>query len=109
MGTRYVIYCPFEGSKPVPNNVWPLVRVAQENPPLSQKEAWLFPVMGSCVLFSLYLAFKFLGKEFVNLLLGLYFAVIGLVLLQQTLSPVVGLVLSSVSLAPRACGVVFSP
>lgn len=72
--------------------VWTL----QEDPALSQKEAWMFPVMGSCVLFSLYIAFKFLGKDMVNLLLGAYFAVLGMLVMQQTLAPLFAMVLRSV-------------
>jgi len=63
---------------------------------MSQQEAWMFPVFGSCVLFSLYIAFKFLGKDVVNLLMGLYFAAISILVVQQTLAPVIGTLLASV-------------
>ena len=68
----------------------------QENPSLSQQEAWLFAVIGSCVLFSLYVALRFFGKDVVNLLLGLYFAVIGAIMLQQTLSSLLSTFMTSV-------------
>jgi minor histocompatibility antigen H13 len=38
---------------------------------MTAKDAYMFPVMGSAVLFSLYLLFKFLDKELVNMLLTL--------------------------------------
>jgi hypothetical protein len=39
---------------------------------MTAKDAYMFPVMGSAVLFSLYLLFKFLDKDLVNMLLTLY-------------------------------------
>ncbi|KAF8517665.1 signal peptide peptidase-domain-containing protein [Gautieria morchelliformis] len=44
---------------------------------LSSSDAYLFPVLASAALLGLYLVFKYLGKEWVNWLLGWYFAVIG--------------------------------
>lgn len=44
---------------------------------LSSDSAWLLPVLGSVVLFTLYLAFRYFDKNMVNLLLGLYFTVAG--------------------------------
>ena len=40
---------------------------------MSKKDAALFPVIGSVVLFSLYGAFKWFGKDAVNKLLAVYF------------------------------------
>lgn len=40
-------------------------------------DAYIFPVLGSIVLVSLYLAFKYLDKAMVNMLLGGYFALLG--------------------------------
>ncbi|KAH8828460.1 signal peptide peptidase-domain-containing protein [Flagelloscypha sp. PMI_526] len=45
---------------------------------LTKEDAWLFPVMGSGVLLSLYLILKYLGKEWINYILGWYFAFIGI-------------------------------
>lgn len=50
---------------------------SDESQSLNSKSAWLFPVIGSAVLFSLYLAFKFLDREMLNLVLGAYFALTG--------------------------------
>ncbi|KAJ2959911.1 hypothetical protein NQZ79_g4694 [Umbelopsis isabellina] len=44
---------------------------------LSANDAWMFPVFGSAVLFSLYLLFRFLDKEYINYLLTAYFALLG--------------------------------
>lgn len=44
---------------------------------LTSENAYFFPVLGSIVLFSLYLAFKYLDKQMVNLLLSLYFVFAG--------------------------------
>lgn len=44
---------------------------------LTSSDAWLFPIIGSFVLFSMYLAFKFLDRIWVDRILGVYFAVVG--------------------------------
>jgi len=44
---------------------------------MTAKDAYMFPVYGSLVLFSLYLAFKFLDKELLTLVLRFYFSIIG--------------------------------
>ena len=37
----------------------------------------MFPIMGSAVLFGLYLLFNFFSKEYINYLLTAYFAILG--------------------------------
>ena len=44
---------------------------------MKQKNAWMFPVMGSAVLFGLYLLFKFFNEKYLNVLLHIYFTLIG--------------------------------
>ncbi|SCV71897.1 BQ2448_4591 [Microbotryum intermedium] len=44
---------------------------------LIAQDAYLFPILGSVVLFSLYLAFTLLNKEMINRVLGAYLALIG--------------------------------
>ena len=44
---------------------------------LTSSDAWLFPVMGSAVLFGMFLIFKYLNKDYVNMLLGGYFGLVG--------------------------------
>ena len=45
--------------------------------PMTAKEAAQFPLYGSAMLFSLYVAFKYFDKDMINLLLAFYFSAIG--------------------------------
>ena len=62
---------------------------------LRSEDAYQFPIVGSISLFSLYLAVKFLGKEYVNLLISGYFGMVGVVAVTATLSPLIGLIITS--------------
>jgi minor histocompatibility antigen H13 len=53
---------------------------------LSAKDAYKFPIIGSLSLFGLYLAFKFFDKNSINLILSLYFSLIGVFTLTNTFS-----------------------
>lgn len=44
---------------------------------VSAEDAWWFPVIGSSVLFGLFLLFKYFSKEYINMLLSGYFALAG--------------------------------
>lgn len=44
---------------------------------MSSDHAWLFPVFGSAVLLSLYLAFKYLEKDMILMVINAYFALAG--------------------------------
>jgi hypothetical protein len=57
---------------------------------MQTKDAYMFPVIGSVVLFSLYLVFKFLPKEYVNLVIKGYFFIFGILVLGQKLSQIFG-------------------
>jgi len=59
---------------------------------MSHKDAILFPIIASCILFGLYLLFKFLGKDYVNYLLSLYFLVLGIYAFAATFEPVIAAV-----------------
>ncbi|CAG8476909.1 6667_t:CDS:2 [Ambispora gerdemannii] len=48
---------------------------------LSTEDAYLFPFFGSIVLFSLYLIFKLLDKDYVNYLVNAYFSFLGIIAL----------------------------
>ncbi|KAJ3724448.1 peptidase A22B, signal peptide peptidase [Lentinula raphanica] len=50
----------------------------EQNERLSLEDAWLFPIMGSVVLFGLFVVIKFFGKEWINWLLGWYFSIAGI-------------------------------
>lgn len=54
---------------------------------LRKEDAMQFPIIGSISLFGLYLGFKFLGQDLVNLLIGGYFAAVGCGALTLTIAP----------------------
>jgi minor histocompatibility antigen H13 len=54
---------------------------------MRKEDAMQFPLMGSASLFSLYLAFKYLDKDMVNLLISIYFVSIGCLALTMTAAP----------------------
>merc|ERR1712179_390090 len=56
---------------------------------MSQKDAAMFPIIASCALFGLYLFFQFFSKEHINLLLSVYFFVLGIFALSHMISPAV--------------------
>ena len=47
----------------------------------------MFPVIGSGVLFGLYILFKYFSKEYVNLLLTAYFLFFGILAVSSTVHP----------------------
>lgn len=53
------------------------VKKEREVEVMKQKDAWLFPVFGSGVLFGLFLIFKYFNKDLINVLFHYYFSVIG--------------------------------
>jgi minor histocompatibility antigen H13 len=50
-------------------------------------DAYQFPLVGSASLFGLYLAFKYLGEVYVNLLIGAYFGLVGTFAICMTIAP----------------------
>jgi len=44
---------------------------------LTSADAWLFPILGSCTLLTLYLVLRYLDPKWVNWLLGWYFTLLG--------------------------------
>uniref|UniRef100_A0A7S0SXT6 Signal peptide peptidase n=1 Tax=Chromulina nebulosa TaxID=96789 RepID=A0A7S0SXT6_9STRA len=54
---------------------------------MTEKDVYKFPIVGSLALFSLYIAFKYFNKDIVNLILSLYFSVIGVFTLTGTFAP----------------------
>jgi len=67
---------------------------------MTQSEAAKFPLIGSAVLFSLFLVLKFIPKDLVNKVLAFYFAAVGVLALVGTYLPFVERILP-VSLASR--------
>jgi len=66
---------------------------------MKTKDAYMFPVIGSVVLFSLYLVFKFLPAEWVNACVKLYFFVFGLLVIGSKISQIASLVLAPSTVA----------
>uniref|UniRef100_A0A6B2L7X3 Uncharacterized protein n=1 Tax=Arcella intermedia TaxID=1963864 RepID=A0A6B2L7X3_9EUKA len=56
---------------------------------LSKKDAYMYPVYGSGVLFGLYVLFRLFSKEYINLLLTAYFLFFGFFALVETLTPLI--------------------
>jgi minor histocompatibility antigen H13 len=69
---------------------------------LRAQDAMQFPLLGSASLFGLYLAFKYFDKDTVNLVISVYFCLVGLAALTATFGPVLE------SLGPKMFGVTFS-
>jgi len=61
---------------------------------LSKEDAMSFPIIGSLSLFSMYLAFKFLDRALVNLLIGCYFCILGTLSMTASASPFLSSLLS---------------
>lgn len=62
---------------------------------LKKEDAMQFPLLGSASLFSLYCAFKFFDKDVVNLIISVYFCLIGCAALTVTMAPLLTFVVSS--------------
>ncbi|XP_062835221.1 minor histocompatibility antigen H13 isoform X2 [Anolis carolinensis] len=55
---------------------------------ITSRDAARFPIVASCTLLGLYLFFKIFSQEYINLLLSMYFFVLGILALSHTISPV---------------------
>ena len=55
---------------------------------LKSTDAMQFPILGSASLFGLYSAFKYFDKDTVNLIISVYFCLVGLAALTATFGPV---------------------
>mmetsp|Transcript_24008 Transcript_24008/g.50617 ORF Transcript_24008/g.50617 Transcript_24008/m.50617 type:complete len:425 (+) Transcript_24008:59-1333(+) len=56
---------------------------------LKAQDAMQFPLLGSASLFGLYLAFKYFDKDTVNLIISVYFCLVGCAALTTTFGPLV--------------------
>ncbi|XP_036386935.1 minor histocompatibility antigen H13-like isoform X1 [Megalops cyprinoides] len=54
---------------------------------ITSRDAARFPLIASCTLFGLYLFFKIFSEEYINLLLSMYFFILGILALSHTMSP----------------------
>eukprot|EP01094_Clydonella_sp_ATCC50884_P013911 TRINITY_DN24238_c0_g1_i1.p1 TRINITY_DN24238_c0_g1~~TRINITY_DN24238_c0_g1_i1.p1 ORF type:complete len:401 (+),score=115.56 TRINITY_DN24238_c0_g1_i1:82-1203(+) len=53
---------------------------------MSASDAWMFPLVGSCVLFGLFMLFRLFSKEYVNMVLTAYFLLFGVTAVTGTIS-----------------------
>ena len=67
----------------------------EERAIMTSSDAYKMPIIASAALFGLYLAFMYFGKEVLNLLLSIYFAVVGTFTLASLIEPIAGLVFST--------------
>ncbi|ORX43702.1 hypothetical protein DM01DRAFT_1340662 [Hesseltinella vesiculosa] len=51
---------------------------------LSASDAWMFPVMGSGVLFSLYMVFRYVDKKYIDMMIAGYFGIMGTLAVAKT-------------------------
>ena len=65
-----------------------MVEVESTYETLKAADAMQFALLGSASLFGLYLAFKFFDKDTVNLVISVYFCLVGLAALTATFGPV---------------------
>lgn len=54
---------------------------------ITSRDAARFPIIASCTLFGLYIFFKLFSQEYINLLLSMYFFILGVLALAHTISP----------------------
>ena len=54
---------------------------------MTQRDAAMFPIIASCALFGLYVFFQIFSKEHINLLLSVYFFVLGIFALTHMVAP----------------------
>ncbi|CAM9356896.1 unnamed protein product [Chrysoparadoxa australica] len=66
-----------------------------ESETISSEDAYKFPIMGSAVLFGLYVLIKFIKKELLNMLLSAYFSALGAITLASTVDPMVHMLITS--------------
>ncbi|KAL4236410.1 Minor histocompatibility antigen H13 [Mactra antiquata] len=55
---------------------------------MSSKDAAMFPIIASCTLFGIYLIFQIFSKEYINMLLAVYFFFLGVLALAHIASPI---------------------
>ena len=68
---------------------WRSVKSTPPEESMTKGDALRFPLVGSCVLFGLFLCFKFLPKELVNALLTAYLGLIAVIVLTTATTPYV--------------------
>ena len=64
-------------------------RTGEKPETMTTKDAAMFPIIASCALFGLYLFFRLFSKEHINLLLSVYFFVLGIFALTHMVAPLI--------------------
>ncbi|XP_050400937.1 minor histocompatibility antigen H13 [Patella vulgata] len=62
---------------------------------MSSKDAAMFPIIASCTLFGIYMVFKIFSKEYINLLLAVYFFFLGVLAMAHIASPIISRLMPS--------------
>jgi hypothetical protein len=62
---------------------------------MTSKDAAQFPIVGSCALFGLFCAFKYLDRYWVNIVMGIYFGAVGMISVTSTVAPFIQTWISS--------------
>lgn len=83
------IYCGSKASVHTEEEKKEAKEAGMEQEVMTNSDAAMFPVFASCALFGLYVMFKLVGKEYINLLLGGYFFLLGLLSLTSAIRPFV--------------------
>jgi len=60
----------------------------QKQESMSKEDAYMFPLVGSVVLFGLYMVFRLFHKDYINILLSSYFCLFGIFALSATIRPI---------------------
>ncbi|WWD16379.1 hypothetical protein CI109_100805 [Kwoniella shandongensis] len=68
---------------------------------LTWADSLLFPVLGSVALLGLWAILKYVGKKWINLVLGVYFSGAGIFAVQSTFSSIVNFALRQLSIKPK--------
>jgi minor histocompatibility antigen H13 len=68
---------------------WRSVKTSPPTETMTNKEAAKFPIVGSMVLFGLFILFKFLPKDMINTVLALYLVGLGVMVITGALQPFV--------------------
>eukprot|EP00696_Hemimastix_kukwesjijk_P017957 gnl/Hemi2/6743_TR2297_c0_g1_i1.p1 gnl/Hemi2/6743_TR2297_c0_g1~~gnl/Hemi2/6743_TR2297_c0_g1_i1.p1 ORF type:complete len:416 (-),score=159.66 gnl/Hemi2/6743_TR2297_c0_g1_i1:99-1295(-) len=66
-----------------------LVQSGQALEHVSQSDAMMFPLIGSCVLFGLYIVVQYVSKDYLNTLLSFYFGAVGTYAIASAIQPIV--------------------
>jgi len=79
----------------VPILIGSIASLGEKQETMTKKDALMFPVVASGVLFGLYILFRLFSKDHINLLLTIYFLAFGAFALTSTFSPIFAIFIPS--------------